>query len=154
MTSIIEVTLQRRRSPVNFLDNFRTFFPKNTSGWLLLPFIKYRCSEKFRSICMKIPSMWSFISKVACLSLQIYWKKNNPSQLCSCDFHGVLRRDFSKNPSGRLLWMPTLHRPFLPNYPFLINYWLNWTFKSRMIWYHYCLFFSFKGIITKWLCQC
>ena len=32
----IEITLRHECSPVNLLHIFRTFFPRNTSGWLLL----------------------------------------------------------------------------------------------------------------------
>ena len=32
----IEIALRHSCSPVNLLHNFRTPFPRNTSGWLLL----------------------------------------------------------------------------------------------------------------------
>ena len=35
-SNFIEVTLRQGCSPVNVLNIFRTLFPKNTSGWLLL----------------------------------------------------------------------------------------------------------------------
>ena len=35
-TNFIEITLRHGCSPVNLLHIFRTPFPKNTSGWLLL----------------------------------------------------------------------------------------------------------------------
>ena len=35
-SNFIEITLQHGCSPVNLLHIFRTLFPKNTSGWLLL----------------------------------------------------------------------------------------------------------------------
>ena len=34
----VEMTLRHGCSPVNLLHIFRTPFPKNTSGWLLLDF--------------------------------------------------------------------------------------------------------------------
>ena len=34
--NLIEITLRNGRSPVNLLHIFRTPFPRNTSGWLLL----------------------------------------------------------------------------------------------------------------------
>ena len=38
LCNFIEITLCHRCSPVNLLHIFRTPFPKNTSGWLLLTF--------------------------------------------------------------------------------------------------------------------
>ena len=35
-SNFIEITLRHGCSPVNLLHIFRTLFPKNTSGWLLL----------------------------------------------------------------------------------------------------------------------
>ena len=35
-SNVIEITLRHGCSPVNLLHIFRTPFPKNTSGWLLL----------------------------------------------------------------------------------------------------------------------
>ena len=37
-SNFIEITLRHGCSPVNLLHNFRTPFPKNTSGRLLLAF--------------------------------------------------------------------------------------------------------------------
>ena len=39
--NFIEITLQHECSPVNVLHIFRTPFPKNTSGWLLLNLLLY-----------------------------------------------------------------------------------------------------------------
>ena len=36
LSNFIEIALQHESSPVNLLHIFRTPFPKNTSGWLLL----------------------------------------------------------------------------------------------------------------------
>ena len=36
LSNFIEITLRRGCFPVNLLHIFRTPFPKNTSGWLLL----------------------------------------------------------------------------------------------------------------------
>ena len=38
--NLIEITLRHWCSPVNFLHIFRTLFPKNTSGRLLLAFVR------------------------------------------------------------------------------------------------------------------
>ena len=38
-SNLIEITLRHGCSPVNLLHIFRTPFPKNTSGWLLLKYI-------------------------------------------------------------------------------------------------------------------
>ena len=46
-SNFIEIALWPGCSPVNLLLNFRTPFPKNTSGWLLLKFIKVIWSRSF-----------------------------------------------------------------------------------------------------------
>ena len=40
-SNLIEITLQHGCSSVNLLHIFRTPFPRNTSGWLLLTITKY-----------------------------------------------------------------------------------------------------------------
>ena len=39
LSNLIEIALRHGCSPVNFLHSFRTPFPRNTSGWLLLAII-------------------------------------------------------------------------------------------------------------------
>ena len=39
VANFIEMTLRHGCSPVNLLHIFRTPFPRNTSGWLLLFFV-------------------------------------------------------------------------------------------------------------------
>ena len=39
--NFIEITLRHGCSPINLMHIFRTLFPRNTSGWLLLPKFKY-----------------------------------------------------------------------------------------------------------------
>ena len=42
---IFEIALRRGCSPVNFLHIFRTHFPKNFSGWLVLAFSRLRSTQ-------------------------------------------------------------------------------------------------------------
>ena len=50
-SSFIEITLCHGCSPVNLRHIFRTPFPKNTSGWLLLNLICYmRCFSKIQHL--------------------------------------------------------------------------------------------------------
>ena len=54
LCNFIEIALQHECSPVNLLHIFRTTFPRNTSGWLLLHFfIEFRLSggQLFDKIC-------------------------------------------------------------------------------------------------------
>ena len=37
-SNFIEIALRHGCTPVNLLHIFRAFFPRNTYGWLLLPF--------------------------------------------------------------------------------------------------------------------
>ena len=40
LCNFIEIALRHECSPVNVLQIFKTTFPKNTSGWLLLAVVK------------------------------------------------------------------------------------------------------------------
>ena len=58
LIKFIEITFWHRFSPANLLYIFRTSFPKNTSGWPLLPLlifrnIDYKCDED--SITFSLP---------------------------------------------------------------------------------------------------
>ena len=44
LCNFIEITLRRGCSPLNLLHIFRTTFPKNTSGWLLLE-VLFQCKK-------------------------------------------------------------------------------------------------------------
>ena len=48
-SNFIEIALPRGCSPLNFLHIFRTSFPKNASGWLLLKInaLKIKNSSKY-----------------------------------------------------------------------------------------------------------
>ena len=43
--NFIDITLQQGCSPVNLLHAFRTRFPMNTSGWLLLTKISFPATD-------------------------------------------------------------------------------------------------------------
>ena len=48
-SNFIEIALRYACSPVNLLQLFRTPFPRNTSGWLLLHHIRYIIQNKLLS---------------------------------------------------------------------------------------------------------
>ena len=55
LCNFIEITLRQGCSPVNLLDIFRTPFPKNISGWLLLQSqTVYTCLEISGERCSKL----------------------------------------------------------------------------------------------------
>ena len=103
--NFIEITLRHGCSPVNLLHIFRTIFPRNTSGWLLLHTefafmsqkqfsrgaLKKRRSENMQRIYKRTPmSKYDFI-KVA---LRLYWN------------HISVWVFSYKNTSGGLLLLP------------------------------------------------
>ena len=45
---VLKIALRHRGSPVNLLRIFRIPFPRNTSGWLLLPIILVRLTGEFK----------------------------------------------------------------------------------------------------------
>ena len=54
-SNFIEITLRHGCSPINLLHIFRTSFPKNTSGWLLLNVaVKWLSSMIWLIKCCKI----------------------------------------------------------------------------------------------------
>ena len=49
-SNFIEIALRHGCSPVNLLHIFRTLFPKNTSGWLLLIIVKAFCENSYNHL--------------------------------------------------------------------------------------------------------
>ena len=50
LRNLIEITLRHGCSPVNLLHNFRTPFPKNTFGWLLLTINNHPLLKSFADV--------------------------------------------------------------------------------------------------------
>ena len=71
LCKFIEITLRRGCSPVNLLHIFRTAFPKNTSGWLLLEEHHTKTNKK----CIywnKSKNMTIFNNKISLLRFSVY----------------------------------------------------------------------------------
>ena len=57
--NFIEIILRHGRSPVNLLHIFRTPFPKNTSGWLLLTRTSLSCMYIFMLVTWRyVMQLW------------------------------------------------------------------------------------------------
>ena len=103
-SNIIEITLRHGCSSVNLLHIFRTSFPKNTSGWLLLNLYKV----------LRLLFEWHYLLRV-CKFLMILWtsfsfgflkRKIDLSELClilvthewfrACSLQLTQSHDYSK----------------------------------------------------------
>ena len=56
-SNFFDIALRHGCSPVNLLHIFRTSFPRNSSGWLLLIFMTSPCSNYW---CHQISSLFTF----------------------------------------------------------------------------------------------
>ena len=100
----IEIALRHGCSSVNLLDIFRTPFPKNTSGRLLLFLFYVRKQECKNNVRFK---MWDFLTvnlinlfclaKVFKYSLRIYKIWNISPKVISCTINEILRWIFLVN---------------------------------------------------------
>ena len=75
LCNVIEITFRHGCSPKNLLHNFRTPFPKNTSGQLILAVIIYKVVYFFEVIYF-----WKSLNS-ECLIAEIYSKYNNTINL-------------------------------------------------------------------------
>ena len=83
--SFIENTLRRRCSPVNLLHIFRTLFPKNSSGWVLLYVDNSVCKEipethalKISWLPIRLSELWFYYTHRAVT----YQENHLPIRLC------------------------------------------------------------------------
>ena len=73
LCNFIEIALRHGCSPVNLLHIFRTPFPRNTSGWLLLWDLAWnlqlRSCKDFTNIYRTFPLFWSMFWKYLIFSI-------------------------------------------------------------------------------------
>ena len=106
LCNFVEITLWHGRSPVNLMDIFRTPFPKNTSGGLLLDKISYiirMMNETKNRWTKNISPDWK---------LELFY--TNPSLGPSSGDHLILEAKSGEDPSPTKYTQ--LHTPVQPMY--------------------------------------
>ena len=101
LCNFIEITLRHGCSPVNLLHTFRTHFPRNTSGWLLL-LIYCNSSANIFFLYDFLPRIYLMITEVGadtnftcCIFAYVFTNRRSLQQVFSFEFCGFFQNIFS-----------------------------------------------------------
>ena len=83
-SSFIEITLWHRSSPVNLMNIFRTLFPMNISGWLLLDSIIQSLASIYDPLGLIAPAIvkMKILFQDICVN-KFTWTEELPLEFCS-----------------------------------------------------------------------